>query len=679
MNRSAVPYIVITCVVVLFCCLCGIVLFSTGILYGADVLQSDLPDEVNPLSDVFERDPQRQQPTPIVIRPDESSLPVSYNTLETLENTVVPISNLRNLAQRLEGKENIPLALAPVTEALTTGATDTFWVTNTDTNENFQIDATLQYVTAHTYFWVENGLRYNKRDLKALAETFENQIYPLNREYFGSEWTPGVDGDPHLYIIYARGLGRNLAGYYSSADQYHMLAHEYSNMHETFMLNANNLDFGEEYTYGVLAHEFQHMIHWHQDRNEEAWINEGLSELAAYINGYNLGGFDFLYTRDPDLQLTDWPNDPSQTSPHYGASFLFMGYFLDRFGASAIQSLAKNPGNGMASVDDVLAGIEARDPLTGKRIQADDLFLDWVLASYLQDGDILDGRYGYLNDIQVARPEDTELLSSCQTDPEVRDVHQYGVDYIRISCAGDFTLRFEGSIEVDLLPVDPYSGDYAFWSNKGDDSNMTLTRSFDFREHTSDLTLSYWIWYDLEEDYDYVYLEASLDGDNWQILTTPSGTLEDPSGNSFGWGYNGLSAKRGRWIQETIDISPFAGKEVHLRFEYITDAAVNGEGFLIDDVSIPEVGYKADFETGSDGWESAGFVRVENVLPQTFRIALIDGGINPQVSYIEVGPGNSVEIPLHLAEEPNDVVLVVTGTTRYTRQKASYQFQVTAE
>jgi hypothetical protein len=42
-------------------------------------------------------------------------------------------------------------------------------------------------------------------------------------------------------------------------------------------------------------------------------------------------------------------------------------------------------------------------------------------------------------------------------------------------------------------------------------------------------------------DYDYVYLMASLDGENWQILTTPSGTASDPTGNNQGWGYTGLS------------------------------------------------------------------------------------------------------------------------------------------
>ena len=31
---------------------------------------------------------------------------------------------------------------------------------------------------------------------------------------------------------------------------------------------------------GTLAHEFQHMIHWANDRNEDTWVNEGMSDLA---------------------------------------------------------------------------------------------------------------------------------------------------------------------------------------------------------------------------------------------------------------------------------------------------------------------------------------------------------------------------------------------------------------
>ncbi|MFH1635161.1 MAG: hypothetical protein ABIG63_14305 [Chloroflexota bacterium] len=629
--------------------------------------------------------------TPVVIRPtpppeDESTnspetleqAAVHTDTLETLEQAIVPVNDLLDLAQRLEGKVNIPVTLDPPPAPLQVGAQDIFWVMDTDTDESFEIDATLRYATDHAYFWIENGVHYDEDELQNLAETFENHIYPTNREFFGSEWSPGIDGDPHLYIIYASGLGYNLAGYFSSVDEYHPLAHEYSNAHETFMLNSDNVNLDEDFTYGVLAHEFQHMIHWYRDRNETTWLNEGFSELASFLNGYDAGGFDYLYTRNPDLQLNVWPNDPDETSPHYGAAFLFVTYFLDRFGDEATQALVGHPANGMSSIDAVLAEIGAgvADPITGAPIGADDVFLDWVLTSYLTDADVADGRFTYHNYAAAPQAGDTESIRSCPTDLLTHDVHQYGVDYIRIDCPGDHTLHFEGSVQVGVLPAEAYSGDYAFWSNKGDESDMTLTQTFDFTEHSGPLTLTYWTWYDIEEGYDYIYLAASSDGATWQILTTPSGTPEDPSGNSYGWGYNDLSGGDGTWIQEKVDISQFAGQQVQIRFEYVTDAAVNGEGFLLDDIAIPETGYFADFESDAGGWEAAGFVRIQNILPQTFRLALITNGNTTQVEYIPLSADNSADIVLHIGDDVDDVTLVVTGTTRFTRQTAAYRFEI---
>ncbi len=75
------------------------------------------------------------------------------------------------------------------------GAQKDFWVSNTDTNENFQISATLQYVGDNIYFWIEDGVRFNQSDLDRLASTFDQEIIPTNREFFGQEWNPGVDGD----------------------------------------------------------------------------------------------------------------------------------------------------------------------------------------------------------------------------------------------------------------------------------------------------------------------------------------------------------------------------------------------------------------------------------------------------------------------------------------------------
>jgi hypothetical protein len=271
---------------------------------------------------------------------------------------------------------------------------------------------------------------------------------------------------------------------------------------------------------------------------------------------------------------------------------------------------------------------------------------------------------------------ETETISDCPDELTGRGVNQYGADYIRITCSGALTLRFEGATQTKLLPAgaDAHSGRYAFWSNKGDESNMTLTREFDLSGVSGPATFQFWTWYDLEEDYDYIFLTASTDGgETWQILKTPSGTDEDPSGNSFGWGYNGAT---NGWVEEKVDISQFAGQKVLLRFEYVTDAAVNGEGLVLDDVSVPELNYSADFESNDGGWQAEGFARVENILPQTFRVTLILRGAQTTVQFIPVDAGQTAEISLNLGDEYNEAILIVSGTTRFTREDAAYTITI---
>jgi hypothetical protein len=395
------------------------------------------------------------------------------------------------------------------------------------------------------------------------------------------------------------------------------------------------------------------------------------------LNGYSVGGADLLYASNPDIQLTDWPVDFEDTSPHYGASFLFTAYVLDRFGSELTQALAAHPANGLVSLDLVLEERGVNDPLTGQPVRADDLYMDWVLANYLQDRSVADGRFTYNNYPLAPQPLATEGFSKCPADWNTRDVRQYGVDYIQITCKGQQTLIFEGSTAVNVIPADPYSGEYAFWSNKGDESDMTLTQAFDFRDQTGPLTLSYRTWFDIEENWDYVYLVASTDeGKTWEMVLTPSGTAEDPIGSNYGWGYTGLSGTGNGWIEEEVDLSSFAGQEVLLRFEYVTDAGVNGEGLLLDDVRIPEIGYFSDFETDDGGWEAAGFVRIQNQLPQTYRLALISMGDSTQVEYLTLEVDNRAEIPLTFGDGVDEVVLVVTATTRFTRIPAAYRFSI---
>ncbi len=160
----------------------------------------------------------------------------------------------------------------------------------------------MRYATPHVYFWIQSGVRYQEAELIDLVDLFEKEIYPKNREFFGSEWTPGIDHDPHLYILYVRGVG-GIGGYFSANDSVHPLAHKYSNAHEMFIVSADYVGLDSEAA-SVLAHEFQHMIHWYRDRNEESWLNEGVSVLAEFLNGYDIGWVDDVYVSQPDIQLT---------------------------------------------------------------------------------------------------------------------------------------------------------------------------------------------------------------------------------------------------------------------------------------------------------------------------------------------------------------------------------------
>jgi immune inhibitor A len=690
MDTCSVPCSIIVILILILSCLC----LCVGLLFGG--FFEDNTFVLEPYAREVETG--RMTPTPVVIRPtpfvpSEDSLspgqaesgvaqaevisPAAVETLMTLEETEVPLNDLRDLAFRLKGLEDVPETYVHRSIPFGVGDRKAFWVTNVDTRQKFQVQAVARYQTEHLLFWIEDGVKYNENDLRTLAETFENEIYPTTRAYFGSEAKPGIDEDLRIYVLYAGNLGRRLAGYFSSGDSQHPDLVPHSNGHDMFLLNSDHYSLRDPYLYGVLAHEFQHMIHWNQDRNETSWINEGLSELSVYLNGYYSGHFAEAYTRSPDIQLNDWPDSSESARAHYGASFLFAKYFFDRFGEDATRALVSEQENGLFGIDSVLEQFGFVETTSGLPMSADDVFTDWLIATYIHDPEIEDGSFTYSEFPEAPRITYSERIRNCPTGLQTRGVRQYAADYIRVTCPGDYTLKFEGSTEVGVLPTDPMSGSYYFWSNKGDMSNMSLTRFFDFSDEAGPLTLSYWTWFDIERDYDYLYLMASQDGERWQILETPSGMLEETLSNSYGWGYTGASGReRPEWINETVDLSAYAGEEVWLRFEYITDDAVHGEGFLIDDIEIPEIGYFSSFEDDDGGWEADGFVRIQNSLPQTFRVSLIKKGPDVTVEKHTLEGFNEAEFRLQIGSEVDEVILVVSGSTRFTRLPAAYQFYI---
>lgn len=614
--------------------------------------------------------------------PDQVQAPTSV----PLEDIEVPPSDPVALAARLRGMSSrsgraqppsIPRMVNATPPAYDLGDQERFWVGNTDTSEQYQITATLQAMTPHLYMWVENGYPVDQAVLEKSAQRFEESTYPTNRALFGSEWTPGVDNDVRLTILNTHGLGRSVAGYYSSADEYSGLVNPFSNEREMFYINLDVLQPGTKGYDSTLAHEFQHMIHWANDRNEDTWVSEGFSTLAEYLNGYGAGTYSESYLRAPDTQLTAWALTDLPTFPHYGASFLFSLYFREHFGEDGVRQVVAEQADGTVGFDALL---------TSQQLSFDDVFADWIVANYLDDAEIREGRYGY----EGLNLPSTQFSAEHNTYPiQQRDtIHQYGTDYILLEGEGDLRVVFQGATEVKVVPNRPHSGRYQWWSNYGDESDMTLTRALDL-SGLDKATLEVWLWFDIEEGWDYGYVEVSADdGQSWQILAGEHTTNYNPNGNAFGVGYTGRSG-RGQepiWVQERIDLSPYTGQEILLRFEYITDGAVNHPGLCVDDVAIPELGYLDNVEAGlstDTSWEAAGFVRTDNRLEQHFVVQIIELTDPPKVRWMQLSGQQEGEILIQGMGQGADwggsmgkAVLVIGGLTPVTMETTTYTYTV---
>jgi immune inhibitor A len=614
------------------------------------------------------------EPTPVITR--EPVGQAGIETEELLETTEVPERDLHDLAIRLRGlPADTPRTVNPGgSPDYEVGAERVFHVSNVDTDEQFDVTAILEYKTEHIYMWVEEGRRFSRRELEAAADLFEESTYTTNRTFFGSEWSPGVDNDPHLSILHAGGLGNSIAGYYSSADEFVSQVREDSNEFEMFYINIENVTINDSFYNGVLAHEFQHMIHWHNDRNEETWLNEGFSELAMYLNDFDVGGSDWVFAMAPDTQLNSWPEGPGAAGANYGAGYLFTSYFLDRFGPEATQALVAHPENSFASVEAVM------DEL-GTGLSFEDLFGDWIVANLLDEPGLDDGRYGYSRIDPPSFGIETSLGEYDYPISQGSTVHQYGTDYVELEGEQPVEFRFTGSTQIGLVDTGAHSGEYMWWSNRGDDSDMMLTRAFDLSD-VSQATLEFWTWYDIEEDWDYAYVEISTDGGKtWDMLTTPSGTAANPNGNSFGWAYTGRSGdgERAEWILEQVDVSAYAGQEVLVRFEYITDDAVNRPGFVLDDVAIPEIDYAGDFEEDEDAWEPAGFIRHANVLAQRWLVQTVLFGPETTVERLELDEDQAGEWVIPLGGRTDRAIVTISGLAPVTTEMGSYSYEVSLE
>ncbi|MFD3353860.1 immune inhibitor A domain-containing protein [Streptomyces fradiae] len=190
--------------------------------------------------------------------------------------------------------------------------------------------------------------------------------------------------------------------------------------------------------------------------------------------------------------------------------------------------------------------------------------------------------------------------------------------------------------------VKPAQGATQWWSNMGDDLKNTLSRSVDLTGKSA-AQLSLDGWWDIEDEYDYLYAEVSTDGGaRWTAL---DGTADGTPITKDAGGSAGLTGVSGAFKKLVYPLDAYAGKKVDIRFRYQTDGGVAQKGFAADNITVTADGapvFSDDAETEAAGWESKGFSRIGESISDDYPQYYIAEN-RQYVSYdatLKVGPYN---------------------------------------
>ncbi|HWJ10355.1 MAG TPA: immune inhibitor A domain-containing protein [Nocardioides sp.] len=210
------------------------------------------------------------------------------------------------------------------------------------------------------------------------------------------------------------------------------------------------------------------------------------------------------------------------------------------------------------------------------------------------------------------------------------------LDYTEVDAgqSGSFTLSpsqetatgQDQAVKVDLPDktttseyTTPVSGAKAWYSGRGDNLVSTLTREVPASKR---VTVSAAVWQQIEDGYDYLYVEYSLDGGStWTQLDALTGNAD---WSAHKWAYGAGNAPS------------------LLRLRYNTDGGTNGAGAFVDDIAITAGGstFTDGAEAGANGWTVDGFTASTGTETKTTpRYYLIEN--RQYVGYdatLEVGP-----------------------------------------
>lgn len=282
------------------------------------------------------------------------------------------------------------------------GQNEEFWVRNMASGQFEKITAILRGIGKHCYVFVEDTQSVSQAAVTKIQRKFDDTIYPVTTSIFGNEARPGIDNDTRIYLLmadiqdgYSNPDDGYVAGYFFAGDQvlqsvYPANSKVKSNEKEILYLDTYPCDPDAEDYLEIVAHEFQHMIHYNKDREEVTWVNEGCSQIAPVFCGFVPPGHYKLLKEDPDRSLNNWAQ--WNPMPDYGQVYLWNQFIVDRL-LPDNKARSKFFRTLVGSKNKSISGyIEA---LKGFDISFSNLFTDFSIANKINDQRLSDGRFSY--------------------------------------------------------------------------------------------------------------------------------------------------------------------------------------------------------------------------------------------------------------------------------------------
>ncbi len=266
------------------------------------------------------------------------------------------------------------------------------------------VNADLRHIGKHSYIYVtehpRQGFQVDSDDLREFAEGFDTYIYPDTFTLWPTETKPNIEGDERVVILLSMGYKKNASssgGTYRRRGDMPREINPYSNR-TGFLELTFHTNIDPDFLLNVAAHELQHQIHHLYDVDEHSWVNEGLSIFTSAYVGENL-----VYLRVTVVGHQDQPYNQLNKCIHKicgsGPGFIFATYIFEQLGLDALQAFAKRSENGLAALDAVFAE-------RSSELDTETFFANWVLANYLFDPQLSDGRFGYqlLRSLNIPKP-----------------------------------------------------------------------------------------------------------------------------------------------------------------------------------------------------------------------------------------------------------------------------------